>query len=134
MKPDNIFLTSAGIAKVGDYGLSRQLNHTFSVRRCAGTPLYVSPEAYTDNLGMPGDCWSLGIILIELAERKNPHKDCSPKMLMKEVCYGQPPSLSHPRWSQEFVEFVNKCLIKDAKERWTTSQLMEVSLILRNKD
>lgn len=126
MKPDNIFLTEDGIAKIGDYGLSSQLNHTQSVREYAGTQLYVSPEAYHGKMGMPNDCWSLGMILIELAEGRHPYRDMNSTKLMITVREEDPPSLSREKWSADFVDFVSKCLVKKANERWTTSQLMEV--------
>lgn len=130
MKPDNILITEDGIAKIGDYGLSSQLNHTQSVRRYAGTRLYASPEAYHKKMGMPNDCWSLGIILIELAEGRHPYRDKNWNDLMRTVCKEDPPSLSREKWSTDFVNFVSKCLVKEVNERWTTSQLMEVRFCL----
>ena len=89
--------------------------------------MYASPEAYHEKMGMPSDCWSLGMILIELAEGKHPYRDMKSTELMRTVRKKNPPSLSCERWSAAFVDFVSKCLVKEVSERWTTSQLMEVS-------
>ena len=53
---------------------------------------------------------------------------------MKAVCDGQPPSLSSSKWSSAFVDFVKKCLVKDANERWSISQLMDVRFVLNDDE
>ena len=43
----------------------------------------------------------------------------------------EPPSLSSEKWSAAFVDFVNKCLVRDVNERWSVEQLMNVSVVWR---
>ena len=45
IKTQNIFLTSQGIIKVGDFGVARELQNTFDqAHTFVGTPYYLSPE------------------------------------------------------------------------------------------
>lgn len=46
IKPHNVFLTNnARVVKVGDFGVTRILNHTGSMAKTTiGTPYYASPE------------------------------------------------------------------------------------------
>ena len=46
---------------------------------------------------------------------------------MKCVCYEDPPSLFLYKWTDSFRDFVNKCVKKDVKERWSVKELMSVS-------
>ncbi len=45
LKTANIFLTDTGLIKIGDFGISAQLDHTLDMKRtCVGSPFYMSPE------------------------------------------------------------------------------------------
>ena len=94
----------------------------------------MAPEVYYDGAELKSDVWSLGISLIELAEGKNPFAGCTALKVMRLVCDGQSPSLSSSKWSPEFVDFVSKCLVKDVKERWSVSELMEVRIVLESEE
>ena len=43
------------------------------------------------------------------------------------MCTEPAPTLSSSKWSDEFVDFVSKCLVKDVNERWSVNELMEVN-------
>ncbi|KAM7455455.1 hypothetical protein BLSTO_03790 [Blastocystis sp. subtype 1] len=136
IKPDNLFLSESGVIKLGDFGLAVQLEHSCSKRNTqCGTSWYIAPERYRGGTEMKSDVWSLGITLIELAEGKNPfaEKESSAE-IMCAVLMDQPPALSSSTWSAEFVDFVNKCLMKDVKERWSVSELMEHSFVKDSVD
>ena len=116
--------------KLGDFGLAVQLEHSCSKRSTqCGTSWYMAREVYYDGAELKSDVWSLGITLIELAEGQNPYTGCTALKVMRLVCDGQPPALSSSKWSAAFVDFVDKCLIKDVKERWSVNQLMSVSVV-----
>ena len=48
-------------------------NRPFSI---AGTLWYMAPEVLDGLTQVKSDVWSLGITLIELADRRNPFADC----------------------------------------------------------
>ena len=113
---------------MGDFELAKQLEHAESKAGVVcGTLCYTAPEVYEGQTELKSDVWSLGISMIELAEGKNPFGCYSNMMVMQSVCCNDPPSLDAEKWSAEFVDFVNKCLVKDVKERWSVSELMDVS-------
>ena len=82
---------------------------------------------FDDETELKSDIWSLGISLIELAQGKNPYDGFSSAKVTKAVCLGGIPSLSSSEWSSSFVDFVSKCLVRDAKERASVDELMNVS-------
>ena len=89
----------------------------------------MAPEVYYEKTEMKSDVWSLGISLIELAEGQNPYAGLSSVAVMKAILMSESPSLSSSKWSTAFVEFVDKCLVKDVSERWSVKELMEVSVV-----
>ena len=91
---------------------------------------YMAPEVYEGRAELKSDVWSLGITLIELVEGKNPYDGFSSLAVMKAILLNDPPSLSSSKWSAVFVDFVGKCLVKDVSERWSVSELMDVSVVL----
>lgn len=88
--------------------------------------MYMAPEVYGDGAVLKSDVWSLGISLIEMGEGKNPYAGRSRMMIMKEVLTQPPPSLSPSKWSSDFVDFVNRCLVKDVTARGSVDELLEV--------
>ena len=113
---------------MGGFELAKQLEHAESKAEVVcGTSWYMAPEVLDEQTELKSDVWSLGISLIELAEGKNPFGCYSNMMVMQSVCFNDPPSLDAEKCSAAFVDFVNKCLVKDVKERWSVSELMDVS-------
>ena len=114
--------------KLGDFGLAVQLENTGSVRdTVCGTSWYMAPEVYNGATEVKSDVWALGISLIELAEGRNPFAGLRLSTDVKNRVLMHPsPSLSPSKWSEQFVDFVGKCLVKEAKERWSVTELMNV--------
>ncbi|KAF1490525.1 Serine/threonine-protein kinase Nek5, partial [Pygoscelis antarcticus] len=75
VKAQNIFLSNnEKVAKLGDFGIARQLNSTMEfAHTCVGTPYYLSPEMCENRpYNNKTDIWSLGCVLYELCALKHP--------------------------------------------------------------
>ena len=111
---------------MGDFGLAVQLEHSFSERNIiCGTLVYMAPEVFEERSCLKSDVWSLGVSIIELAEGRNPYMSIPASEIKRTVVETPSPSLSS-RWSAQFVDFVNQCLIKNAEERPSIANLMNV--------
>ena len=71
LKPKNIFMNKNGKIKIGDFGISKQLNsykQYTSTKNCSGTLNYNSPEILNGGqyYNKKTDIWSLGCIIYEL--------------------------------------------------------------------
>ena len=106
-----------------DYGLEDELLRC-GVRMTKNQWAYCAPEVFEGKMDFKSDVWSLGIVLIEAAEGKNPYADCTARAMLT----ADPPSLSSSKWPPEFVSFVKRCLEKDANRRASVAELLTVSV------
>lgn len=78
------------------------------------------------------DIWSLGITALEMSEGKPPYGDIHPMRAIFMIPTKPPPTFRDPdRWSQEFKDFVTRCLVKNPEMRATASQLLQHEFITR---
>ena len=64
IKPDNVFVNSKGVFKLGDFGIAKKVSGTLSNLSKRGTENYMAPEMYKGEKGnRTVDIYSLGIML-----------------------------------------------------------------------
>jgi serine/threonine protein kinase len=129
IKPSNVVLNKKGEAKLADFGITTQLDNTAQeATSFVGTNAYMSPERILGNpYSFPGDIWSVGIMLIQMAIGKFPFP--STKLyfdFLQAVAHGPSPTLPDDnKFSTEFKSFVDLCLIKDVHERAVAEDLLK---------
>ena len=134
VKSENILLTHEGIAKLADFGVSTQLMHSFSKKITKiGTPFYMSPEVIMQNkYDYKCDIWSLGITSIEMAEGEPPFSKVKGYWVLKKIITHPTKGLKNKeKWSKEFNDFVEKCLIYEPEKRPSAKELLEHPFIIK---
>ena len=114
--------------RVGDPCVISYLYHKYAgSKEPYGTLMNMAPEVLEgEGEGDKSDVWSLGMTLLELAERKHPYLYLFRREVVEKLTKEPPPSLSSEKWSPEFVDFVSKCLVRDVNERWSVKELLGV--------
>lgn len=123
IKSQNVKLTSAGTAKLLDFGIAKDaashgLTQTGGV---IGTPNYLSPEQLE---GKPAtsqsDVWALGVLLYEMLTGSKPFDGETLGGLVLQITLAQfdPPEKINPAVPREAANLVRRCLKKDAAERF----------------
>ena len=138
IKPENIFVYENGIFKLGDFGLSIQLNMNSQLRTRSntGTRPYMSPEQHTMDeatktykITSQTDAWSLGSVLYELIIGRRAFADDNDANLAQKIKFDEVPPMGETA-SKELVELTMALLRKDPRLRATLDQVLASKLIV----
>jgi serine/threonine protein kinase len=128
IKAGNILLTRTGQAKLADFGVSAQLSTMNSRRNTViGTPFWMAPEVIQETqYDYKADIWSLGITLIELADREPPFANIHPMRAIFMIPSRPPPTFHDESvWSKDMISFLQRCLVKNPEERASAKELLQ---------
>jgi len=128
IKSDNILLNTSGAIKIADFGYAAQLNSPKSKRATiVGTPYWMAPELIRgQEYNFKVDIWSLGIMVMEMAEGEPPYMEYPPLRALFLITTKGIPGLKAPEsWSVEFKKFVALCLEIENEKRMEASQLLK---------
>ena len=123
LKPENILFDKNGYIHITDFGIAKQLGNEPEehVIHVSGSPGYMSPEAmFKEKHSYVSDFFSLGVICYEMMMKKRPYigknrQEIKEKMSKEQILLK---NNEIPKgWSSEFIDFINKLLIKNPEYR-----------------
>jgi serine/threonine-protein kinase len=148
IKPSNIMVTANRQLKVLDFGLVKIVkqpnwpttnepsSNSWNFGLIPGTIAYMSPEQLRgQRLHFSTDIFSFGVVLYEMLSGKNPFVRDNKAETISSILVSQPQPLRaiSPNIPREFERVVQKCLEKEASERYQSAKELLVDLQLVQK-
>jgi len=124
LKSSNILLNGSMheekgfIAKVADFGLSRELGMFAShvSTQTTGTVTHMPPELFKEErLTAASDVYSFGIVMWELVSKESPLEGVPPVLIIKKIIYDN--------WRPTFMEGIPDCYTALARRCWAEDSL-----------
>lgn len=143
IKPANILVSATGQLKLADFGCSRRITEINSGTSCIiGTPVYMAPEFIRGETTPKADIWATGCTLFELATGLTPWhhtgvKDNLPLMFYITTSSDTPmvlPAKDDRNFSNGFVDFLERCFIRDIRKRPDAEELLKHPWIMDMQD
>ena len=130
LKCQNIFVTKDGVLKIGDFGISKELESmTKMVETNIGTPYFMAPEAWKGEwYGEKADVWAIGVILYELTMLKKPFDAGSVKDVFDKII-NTPIDFSETHIDVEIKMLIIAMLDKDQLNRPSIWELSNFTCI-----
>ena len=136
VKPKNIMVTPAGIAKLADMGLARAMSDVDAAQaeagKAYGTPYYISPEQIRGevNIDFRADIYALGATLYHLVTGRVPFEGPTPAAVMHKHLKQPltPPDHVNPSLSAGLGEVVEVMMAKDRRRRYLSTRDMLMDL------
>ncbi len=134
VKPKNILITKAGVAKLADMGLARAVSDREAAEteagRAFGTPYYISPEQIRAdvNIDYRADIYSLGATLYHMVTGQAPFEGPDIASVLRKHLREPlvPPDHVNPALTNGMSEIIELCMAKNPAKRYaTTTDLIE---------
>jgi pimeloyl-ACP methyl ester carboxylesterase len=131
IKPSNIWLTGAGSAKLGDFGLATALDRSRVTQAgtIMGTAAYMAPEqALGGEIDQRSDLYSLGCVLYEMLTGRPPFVANTAVAVVSQHINASPlpPSNLQPGLPRALERFVMQMLAKSQQDRpQTAAEVLE---------
>lgn len=120
LRPGNVLVTDAGIAKVADFGTSRFLEIAAHGTTVIGSPPYMAPEQFHGKAVFASDVYSLGVTMYQLLTGRLPYESPAPsdldKLMRGELTTS--PRLHNPKIPKVIADVVLKAMAPDVSQRY----------------
>lgn len=130
LKPNNAYISSSGMVKIGDFGISRFVDATSMEHSTARTCAYAAPEQWNDaDYNAASDVYQLGGLLYHLFSRRKPFEYSSLPAMMNAHLNKTPEPIANynPSLPVGLSDVVAECLGKEGMAR---PNLLEVRAVL----
>ena len=128
IKPANIFLNNLGQIKLGDFGVSKNLQSLKMANTFIGSVDYMAPEVVEGkNYSFEADIWSLGVTFYELMTFNKPFKGRIPSIFLKILNDKIEPITDF--YSKEFRNLIYKMLDKNPLKRPKAKEILNIPFV-----